>query len=92
MRNGVLWAARFDARHRRVIGEPVPLQGGIAQAVTADNQLNTSGAGQFAVSRGGALAFIPGGIAPYPELAIVSVDRMGRVTSCRCLGRVIPRM
>jgi hypothetical protein len=78
MRQGVLWAVRFDPSRRAVQGEPVALHEGIAQASVGDGDL--TGAGQFSVSPSGSLAYIPGEMPTYPSYALVSVDRAGHVT------------
>jgi serine/threonine-protein kinase len=80
MRQGVLWAVRFDPSRRAVQGEPVALHEGIAQALVGDNDQDITGAGQFSVSPAGTLAYIPGELPTYPGYALVSVDRAGHVT------------
>jgi serine/threonine-protein kinase len=80
MRQGVLWAVRFDPSRRAVQGEPVALHEGIAQALVGDNEKDITGAGQFSVSPAGTLAYISGEVPTYPGFALVSVDRAGHVT------------
>ena len=80
MRQGVLWAVRFDPSRRAVQGEPVALHEGIAQALVGDNDRDITGAGQFSVSPAGTLAYISGEVPTYPGFALVSVDRAGHVT------------
>ena len=80
MRQGVLWAVRFDPSRRAVQGEPVALHQGIAQALVGDSDFDLTGAGQFSVSPAGTLAYIPGEVPAYPDEALVSVDRGGHVT------------
>jgi Tol biopolymer transport system component len=53
----------------------------VAQALTAGNTDYITGAGQFAVASNGALAWVPGAVAPYPEATLVTIDRRGQVTA-----------
>jgi len=80
LRRGALWAVPFDADRLRVRGRAVPILDGVAQALTAGNSAAISGAGQFAVSQTGTLAWVAGRVAGYPERRLVSVDRRGQVT------------
>jgi Tol biopolymer transport system component len=81
LRGGVLYAVPFDAERLEIRGTPVAVLENVVQAIweggaTAD----VTGAGQFAVSATGALAWIPGPVVPYPDAALVTLDRQGKVT------------
>jgi hypothetical protein len=52
----------------------------VAQALTAANAGDVSGAGQFDISATGTLAWLPSPVMPHREGALVTVDRTGRVT------------
>ena len=80
LRRGVLFAVPFDAFSLEVRGQPVPLLEGVAQALTYCSNLFVTGAGQFALSSGGTLAYLASAVLPYPEASLVSVDRKGRVS------------
>ena len=62
MREGVLFGVGFDAAGLKVVGTPVPLVNGVVQALTAGNVAGVTGAGQFAVSTTGTLAWLPGAV------------------------------
>jgi eukaryotic-like serine/threonine-protein kinase len=81
MRLGQLMAVPFDPVRREVTGEVVALRRGVAQALLARSSADHSGAGQFAVSRAGDLAYVPGEPVAPPQADLVSVDRQGRVSS-----------
>jgi Tol biopolymer transport system component len=55
----------------------------VAQVLTAGSTDDITGAGQFAVSLTGTLAWVPGKVVPYPDAALVTVDRRGQVTPLR---------
>jgi len=80
LRRGKLFAVAFDPRRLDVQGMPVPMLDEVAQALTAANAGDVSGAGQFAVSPTGTLAWLPGAVMPHREGALVTVDRAGQVT------------
>jgi serine/threonine-protein kinase len=80
LRRGALWAVPFDADRLRVRGRAVPVLDGVAQALTAGNSAAISGAGQFAVSQTGTLAWVAGRVAGYLDQRLVTVDRRGQVT------------
>jgi serine/threonine-protein kinase len=78
LRLGQLFAVPFDPR-RLEVGKELPvLDETVVQALTAAG--NQTGAGQFAVSTTGTLAYVPGSVVDYPEATLVAVDRKGRVT------------
>jgi hypothetical protein len=79
MRRGALFAVAFDAERLEVHGEAVAVLDKVAQSLTAANGSDIIGAGQFAVASTGTLALIPGPALPYPDTALVAVDRHGQV-------------
>ena len=79
MRQGTLFAVPFAPESLEVMGEPVAIIDGIAQALTAENVVDITGAGQLAVSRTGDLAYIASPLARFGDSRIVTVDRSGRV-------------
>ena len=80
LRRGTLFAMPFDADRLQVLGKEVAVLGGVAQALTAGNERDTTGAGQFAVAPNGALAWVPGPVLPYADWPLVTVDRRGQVS------------
>jgi serine/threonine-protein kinase len=72
--NGAIYAARFDATRVQVIGGPVSLVEGVADAN------NATGAAQFSVAANGTLAYIGGSLLglAIPYATLVWVDRAGR--------------
>jgi eukaryotic-like serine/threonine-protein kinase len=80
LRRGVLLAVPFDAERLEVRGTAVPvLDSSVAQALAGYSSNDVTGAGQFAVATTGALAWVPGPVVAYPDAALVTVDRQGRV-------------
>jgi serine/threonine-protein kinase len=79
MRRGALFAVPFDPERLEVHGEAVAMFDKVAQSLTAPNNRDIIGAGQFAVASTGTLALIPGPVLLYPDTALVAVDRHGRV-------------
>lgn len=77
MKTGRLMAVPFDARQLRTTGEPMPLIGNVMQAVNTTNTADETGAGEWAVSNSGMLAYVPGGIHPNPDYSLVWVDQKG---------------
>jgi serine/threonine-protein kinase len=80
LRRGQLLASRFDPAQLEVQGTPVPVLDGVAQALTAANAGDITGAGQFAVSPTGRFAWLQSGVMPFRDGALVTVDRTGHVT------------
>jgi eukaryotic-like serine/threonine-protein kinase len=80
LRRGVLYAVPFDPERLEVRGSEVPLIAPVAQALTGGLPHDKSGAGQFAVSSTGTLAWVPGVTPGQPERALVTVDHQGRVS------------
>ena len=63
--DGDLMAMPFDAKHRKVLGEPVPLLSGVRME-------GGFGYAQFAISREGTLAYLPGRNQLFVNIAFVS--------------------
>jgi Tol biopolymer transport system component len=81
LRGGQLFAVPFDPERVEVRGAPVPVLADVAQATfegSADADI--TGAGQFAISATGTLAWLPGPVVPTPDGVLVTVDRQGRIT------------
>jgi len=74
-----LFAVPFDAERLEKRGPEVPVLDTVAQALTDGHWDDVTGAGQFAVAVTGALAWVAGPVAPYPDKAPVTVDRRGQV-------------
>ncbi len=80
LRRGTLFAVPFDAERLEIRGTPVALLETIAQAVNGGHAGDCTGAGQFAVSSRGSLAWIPGPGWQTRGAQLVTVDRSGRVS------------
>jgi hypothetical protein len=80
LRKGRLFAVPFDPERLQISGQEVPLVDDVAQALTSGDSGNLTGAGQFAVTGTGAVAWLPASVGPYPDAAPVSVDRQGRIS------------
>jgi len=80
LRRGVLYAVPFDVERLETQGTEVPVLDAVAQALTAGDEGDTTGAGQFAVAATGTLAWLPGPVTPYEASALVMVDRNGQVS------------
>ncbi len=80
LRRGALFAVPFDAGRLEVRGNPTAVLNAVAQALTAGDSDHVTGAGQFAVAPNGSLAWLPGPVVPYPDAALVVVDRRGQVS------------
>jgi len=75
LRRGKLFAAPFDP-DRLTTGIPVPVLDQVAQELTAGDFGDMTGAGQFAISANGTLAWLTGQAAPsFSEGDLVTVDR-----------------
>jgi len=79
LRRGQLLAVPFDAERLEKRGPEVPVLDMVAQSLTAGNNHDVTGAGQFAVAATGTLAWVPGPVVPYADLTLVTVDRRGQV-------------
>jgi serine/threonine-protein kinase len=80
LRRGVLYAVPFDVERLETRGPEVPVLDAVSQALTAGDENDTTGAGQFAVAATGTLAWLAGPVAPSEEAALVTVDRRGQVS------------
>jgi len=87
LRRGTLFAQPFDAERLEVRGPAVALLDRVAQAVTAGNTADITGAGQFAISETGTLAVISSAIVPYPDANLVSLDRTGQLAQLQAPPR-----
>jgi serine/threonine-protein kinase len=77
LRQGQLLAAPFDLETLKT-GREVPLLDPVAQGLTAGDLTDNTGAGQFAVSPDGTLAWLPGpAVAQLVTGRLVTVDRDG---------------
>ncbi len=79
VRMGTLMAVPFDIERLEVVGDPVAIIDGIAQAVDATYRPNDTGMAQFRVSNSGTMAYVPGGIFPETRRSLVWVDRDGAI-------------
>ena len=77
MRRGALWAVGFDPERLAMRGTPAVVMDSVAQALTGGNSADVTGAGHFAVSADGALAWIRSPVVEYLDKALVTVDRHG---------------
>jgi serine/threonine-protein kinase len=94
MRRGQLFAVPFDPKRLKLGGAPVAVVDMVAQALTAGLSSDATGAGQFAVSSRGALAWLPGPVVSYREGKLVSIDRRGKVSTLAAPARsyLAPRL
>jgi eukaryotic-like serine/threonine-protein kinase len=79
MRRGKLLAVAFDPATLEVKGEQVTVLDNVAQALTSNISSDVTGAGQLAVSSGGALAYIASPLVPFADGRLVTVDRRGTI-------------
>jgi hypothetical protein len=81
LRQGQLFAAQFDPDTLKV-GKATPLLDRVAQALVSGGAwAELTGAGQFSISSGGTLAWLPGPTAlPFMTGKLVTVDRKGGIT------------
>jgi serine/threonine-protein kinase len=77
VRRGTLMAAPFDLENLERTGEPVRVVEDVMQAAFNSGSGHQTGAGQFSISGSGSLAYVPGGIHPELEQALVWTDREG---------------
>jgi WD40-like Beta Propeller Repeat len=80
LRLGTLIAVPFDVRRQRLIGNAVPMVNDVAESAAETSTQTVSGAGQFAISDTGVLAFVRGGVASNRLSRLTWLDRKGRVT------------
>jgi serine/threonine-protein kinase len=81
LRRGVLHAVAFDPERLEVRGPQVPVLDSVVQALSAQMANDVTGAGQFAVSSTGTLAYVAGSVVPPPDGRLIAVDRHGNVTT-----------
>ena len=81
LRRGMLVAVPFDAEQLKIRGPEVPLIDAVAQALTSGNSDDFTGAGQFAISGSGTLAWLSNPAVRYPDRVLVTVDQRGQVTA-----------
>ena len=79
MRRGKLMAVPFDLDQLTVSGAAVAIVDDVMQAAYMTNSGADSGAGQFALSAGGTLAYVTGGVRPDDSRELVWVSRDGEV-------------
>ena len=79
MRRGQLLAVPFDPVQPGVRHKPELVLDNVAQALTAINSSDVTGAGQFAVAPTGMLAWLESPVVPFGDRELVTVDRRGRV-------------
>jgi hypothetical protein len=77
VQRGTIMAAPFDLASLKVTGGAIGVVAGVMQSANTTNEAFDSGAGQFAVSSGGSLLYLPGGIFPDAERTLVWVGRTG---------------
>ena len=82
LRRGTLWAVPFDVGRLEVRGTAVPVQGAVAQSLSADHSYDINGAGQFAISTTGMLAWLRNATNKPPVWTLTVVDRAGRMPRC----------
>jgi serine/threonine-protein kinase len=78
MRRGTLMAVPFNVDRLEVTGDAVGLLADVMQAANIQPLQIDSGAGQFAVSESGDLAYVSGGVFPQDRWSLVWVDRTGK--------------
>jgi Tol biopolymer transport system component len=78
VQQGVLMAAPFDLSRVELAAPPVPVVDGVSQALNWGYDPLNSGAGQFAVSDAGLLAYAPGSIVADTPIELLLVDEDGR--------------
>jgi eukaryotic-like serine/threonine-protein kinase len=70
----------FAAEPVELRGLPVAVLDGVAQALTAGNSNDVTGAAQFAIAPTGMLAWVPAPVGWRPDRVSVTVDRRGQVS------------
>jgi serine/threonine-protein kinase len=79
LKRGTLMAVPFDPRRLEVTGAPVGMVADVMQAANVQPLQIDSGAGQFAISDAGSLAYVAGGVFTQDRWSLVWVDRAGIV-------------
>jgi serine/threonine-protein kinase len=77
LQRGTMMAAPFDLGSLKVTGEGIGVLAGVQQSANTTSEAFDSGAGQFAISSGGSLLYVPGGTFPDAERTPVWVSRTG---------------
>ncbi len=78
LHRGTLMAVPFDAKRLEVTGTPVGLIADVMQSANVLPLQLDSGAGQFAISDSGSLAYATGGVFPQDRWTLAWVDRTGK--------------
>ena len=86
LRRGTLFGAPFDLERLEIRGVAVPLLRTVAQSRSSTHSYDINGAGQFAVSRTGTLAWLEDLAGPSRHSELVAVDRTGRVVPLPIAG------
>jgi hypothetical protein len=81
MRQGTLFAVRFDPETFALRGSPVAIVSNVAQSTAAWFSDDLTLSGQFAVSPDGILAYVPSPSVSLPTSDLVRVNRNGDVTT-----------
>lgn len=94
LRQGTLMAVGFDPDRITIRGEPVPVLENIGHAVNLPNTELETGAGQFALSSSGHLAYASGGVfqSAVHELMRVSPDGNATALGVTAPGIYAPRL
>jgi eukaryotic-like serine/threonine-protein kinase len=79
-RSGKLMAVPFDPATRITSGNPVVVGEDVMLSEGGSAYFRSNGTGQFAVSRSGSLAYVPGGTYAAPKSALTLIDRKGSAT------------
>ena len=77
MKLGTLMAVPFDLASLQITGSPVALIEGVMHGINAPNGNDETGAGEFALSPAGTMAYLLGGVGKFLESSFVWVDRKG---------------
>jgi serine/threonine-protein kinase len=85
LRRGQLFAAPFDPERPEGLRAPVAVLDEVTQALTAGNSADLTGAGQFAISTTGDLAWVPGAVAAYPAATLINLDLRGQASPVKLL-------
>ena len=76
-RSGKIMAVAFDPVTRTTSGDPVVVGEDVMLSAEGVAYFRENGTAQFAVSRSGNLAYVPGGVYAAPKHALTLVDRKG---------------
>jgi Tol biopolymer transport system component len=78
VRRGTLLAVPFSVENLSLSAGSVTIVSGVMQSANMPNDGIDSGAGQFATSTSGTLAYVPGSIYEFPDRLVVWIDRFGK--------------